>query len=255
MAYDLTIWAVGCTVISHQRRKKKGGPEGTRMSRIVMAVVIPVFIIEWMGFCTVAKGQAVSMRSGAVFEEGLFTVGEKFVEAKSDVAVSINYDGLARGLSGVSNGAFACTPIYPLKNGDTVAADISDYESWSRKHAPLKIGTEELRLPVLGMVADRHKDPDGKEWFTMATVFPMVCNAKVNIKAGAAVHLGGYVIQTSRSLKAGDPIPAVCVDGDAILSVGAANEARPWFTAFPDGADSDDHSRALMAWGKEKHAP
>ena len=225
------------------------------MKRIQVNLVFVLFAIGWMGGTTLADGQAVQMRNGVVFEEGEITVGEKHVEAKSNVVASIDVTALANGLSGVYNNAFACTPVHPLKKGDTLAADISNYEIWGREHAQLSVGTYNVKHPILGLVAETFKDKDGSEYFKYVTVYPTVCKAKTDIKAGVALHSSGYVIETSRSVKAGDSIPAVCVYGDEILSVGAGSEARPWFTAFPEGTKSDPRSHAIEVWNKEKDAP
>jgi len=212
--------------------------EDTHMRRIVLAVVI-----GWTVGYPVAYAQAIRMSKGAAFEQGTITVKKDALEAKSEVAVNIDVLAPAWGLNEVHNDAVVCTPVHPLKEGDVIVADISNQEIWSRDTAPLFVGTQKVVRPILGLIAEA--DLTG---FTFNTIYPAVCKSKIDIKAGVPIHIGGYTVEAGRSVKAGDSIPAVCIDGHVILSVGQDSETKPWFTAFPDTWGS--RSRAAEVWKK-----
>lgn len=215
--------------------------EDTHLRRAVVAVVI-----GWMAGYPVAYPQAVRISNGVAFVQGTITVKKDVLEAKSQ-----NNDVLAAasGLNEVHNDAVVCIPVHPLKEGDVIVADISNQEIWSRDTAPLFVGTQKVTRPILGLIGEA--DLTG---FTLNTIYPAVCKSKIDIKAGVPIHIGGYTVEASRSVKAGDSIPAVCIDGLVIFSVGEGSEARPWLTAFPDTINMNNfaHGRAAEVWKKGK---
>ena len=205
------------------------------MKRIVVELAVTAFLITWVGGYDAADGQAIRILNGKVFGEGTITVGQEYVEAKS-VAVGIDVLAMTEDLSVVPNNALACTPVHPLKKGDVLVADISDMEIWSRDKVPLPTGKGNVNdmHPTLGLIGRMDRDTDGKEGFVYYGLYPTVCRAKISIQAGVVAHSDGYAIQTSRPVKAGDSISAICIEGLVILSARARSETQPWFTALPD---------------------
>jgi len=113
----------------------------------------------------------------------------------------------------------------------------------------LFVGTQKVMRPILGLILDLHSG-------TFDAIYPVVCKPKIDIKAGAPIHDELYTVETGRSVKAGDSIPAVCIDGMAILSVGPDSETKPWFTVFAGAANFEMikgevfRSRAAEVWKK-----
>jgi hypothetical protein len=215
--------------------------EDTHMRRAVLAVVI-----GWMAGYAVAYAQAVRISNGVAFVQGTITVKKDVLEAKNEYNDEL---AAAWGLDEVHNNALVCTPVHPLKQGDVIVADISDQEIWSRDTVPLSVGTQIVMRPILGLIAEA--DSTG---FILNTIYPAVCESKIDIKAGVPIHIGGYTVEAGRSVKAGDSIPAVCIDGRVIFSVGEGSEIKPWLTAFPDTINMNKfaHGRAAEVWKKGK---
>jgi hypothetical protein len=157
-------------------------------------------------------------------------------------AISIRGD-----ISALETKSFTCTPVYPLKKGDKVAAMVSDDQAWSPDTHLLQVGTNQVAYPIFAMV----KSADG-----FHSVFPAILKAKTDIKAGETLRSDGYQIEAKRAVKAGDSIPVLFV-GDSLLSVEAATgaknkgEAEPWFAAYKDDTKASDRAALVEAWRLE----
>jgi hypothetical protein len=155
-------------------------------------------------------------------------------------AISIRDD-----LSAIETKSFTCTPVYPLKKGDKVAAMISDDQAWSADTHSLLVGTNQVAYPILAMV----KFADG-----FHSVFPAILKTKTDIKAGETLRSDGYQIEAKRAVKAGESIPVLFI-GDSLLSVEAVegtknkSETKPWFTAYKDDTKASDRSALVGVWG------
>jgi hypothetical protein len=107
--------------------------------------------------------------------------------------------------------------------------------------------------PVVGIIA--HPLPNDMVAFYVLQ--PATLKAKVDIKPGQAIHSGGLEINVTRSVKAGDSIPAIFDGYGRVLSAeadeGLKSESKPWFTAFKEGTDPDDRADAIRAWRIEKN--
>jgi len=64
----------------------------------------------------------------------------------------------------------------------------------------------------------------GKNGNTTLSV-PGVLILKVNLEPGTVIHADGFEIQSTREIKVGESVPALCVNGDVILSTEAAGDA------------------------------
>jgi hypothetical protein len=161
--------------------------------------------------------------------------------------ITISKD-LAPLLHALDNSIFTCTLVQPLKSGDVVAAMTSEDQAWSADKT--RIGTDTVAYPILAMV----KTSDGG----FHSLFPAVLKVNVDVAAGAILHSGTHEIKTTRAIKAGDSIPVLFIDGQSILSVGAADgttkdsEAQPWFAVFEGDLKPDGRTAIVGAWRVEK---
>jgi hypothetical protein len=146
----------------------------------------------------------------------------------------------------IDNEAFTCTLVddwmrTKAKEGDQLAAMVSRGQAFSMD--------EEAGFPTLAMITGA----DG----VMRVLMPAVVKFKIDVKVGAVLHLNGYDIHTSRTIKAGDSIPVLYINGPAILSVGAAGgvkagaRATPWFSAFR--TDATNRAATIGVWRIETH--
>ena len=142
-----------------------------------------------------------------------------------------------------SNKAFDCK--FVQAKGERLAAYTSESGGRSVDTMPVVDGKNEVLYPVLASL----KCSDG----VFRTVLPAELKAKVNIKAGHIVHLGGYLIEAKRLIKVGDSIPVFVVAGTSVLSVETGDGGKPWFTAFKeDSKPKINRAAVLKAWRTEK---
>jgi hypothetical protein len=169
------------------------------------------------------------------------------------------------------NAAFTCTPVQPLRKGDVLAARVSQdlglsidtagdrqrvqdqkgYETKGRT-SPSDLTPALAKYPVILMARTQSG---------FVGLFPAVLKVKVDIGTGTVLRsgpyqIGGYQIEATRVVKAGESIP-VLVAADAILSIEGAKaatkdgDATPWFVAVKDGADPQTRAAAIQAWRTE----
>ncbi len=156
-------------------------------------------------------------------------------------AVSIKED-----ISEIVTDSFTCTPLYPLKKGDQLAARMSGEEAWSIDTCSVQAGTRKVSLPMLAMVKSH-------------AVIPATFKTKNDIAAGGTVHSSGYTIVAIRAVKEGEPIAVLDV-GDGMFAVetskGPSNEAdeMPSIAVFKNGLKPQDRVSALEAWLTVKSA-
>ena len=142
-----------------------------------------------------------------------------------------------------SNEAFACD--FVQVKGEVLVAYTSESGAMSINTMPVTDGENVVRYPVMSTI----KVLGGE----FRIVLPAVLKAKIIIKTGDIVHYGGYVIEATRTIKAGDSISVLVVGGTSVLSVEAGEGAKPWFTAFKEGAKlNNDRAAAFEAWRIEK---
>jgi hypothetical protein len=150
-------------------------------------------------------------------------------------------------ISAIDTKAFTCTPAQLFKNGDKVAAQVSQDQAWSVDKRALRVGTNQLTYPIMAMV----KSSDG-----FHRIFPALLKTKIDIKAGEPLRFDGYQIETKPVVKAGDTIPVLLI-GDAMLSVEPAegakdkSDTKPWFAAYKDGTKLSDRPALVEVWRVE----
>ena len=151
----------------------------------------------------------------------------------------------------VDNDVFICTPIEgPRTEGVLLAAIGSEDQIWSMTTMPLSNGMKMVQYPVLADV----RTPSGER----RALLPAVLKVKIDIKAGEVLRSSGPVvfeIKTKRSIKAGESISSLFVNGKdntpSILSVEAADD-QPSFTAFLRDDKPDGRRAAIEAWQIER---
>ena len=65
---------------------------------------------------------------------------------------------LGDGELSVETKLFVCTPVVPLKDGQKVAAKVSEDQAWSTETHNMQVGTNQTAYPVLATI----KGPDGE---------------------------------------------------------------------------------------------
>ena len=151
---------------------------------------------------------------------------------------------------------FTCSLIQPIKGGDTIPAMMSEDQWWSAAKTPLLIGTNKVQIqyPVFGMLP-KCSDGIGK------VLLPAVMKIKSDIKAGEVIECKGtdrvFAIETARSLKAGDTISVLLMNGPAILSVEAASgsegsDTKPLLTVFGSKWKPEIRRGWIEAWRTER---
>lgn len=159
---------------------------------------------------------------------------------------------LSGDIDGVTNKAFICRLLHPLKKGDKLDSRMSFAlgQGWAFQTCPMRIGTQQVAYPISALV----RCSDGKA----QNLFPAVMEVKIDIKAGEVVHSEGYQIESSRSVKAGESIPSLFVGESSVLSIETAEgtnttkDVRPCITAFKEDVKPNDRSTAIEAWRIEK---
>jgi hypothetical protein len=160
-------------------------------------------------------------------------------------AISIGGD-----ISTIETKSFTCTPLFPLKKGDKVAAMLSDEQAWSVDKLPLQVGTIQVAYPILAML----KSADA-----FHAIFPAVLKTKAEIKVGETLRADGYRIEAKRAFRAGESIPVLRV-GDSFLSVEAGaglkdkGKEEPLFAAYKEDTTISEVVALVEAWRIEnKH--
>ena len=130
-----------------------------------------------------------------------------------------------------------------------LATMMSNDQSYSVDTVPLLIGINEVQYPILSIV----NTSKGQQ----RAIMPAVLKFKTDIKAGKSLHSkdsDSFLIETKRSIKAGDSIPVFLINGPVILSVEAADgtkkgsKTQPWFTAIA-GKPADNYLRdSIECW-------
>jgi hypothetical protein len=202
------------------------------ISRLAVVTLVVLVALAWSSPAFCQGIPSVSISTDKSGKTRTFLAGE----------ISIRGD-----TSTIETKSFTCTPVYPLKKGDKVAAIISDDQAWSADSHSLLVGTNQVPYPILAMV----KSADG-----FHSVFPAILKTKTDIKAGEMLRSDGYQIEAKRGVKAGESIPVLFI-GDSLLSVEAAegtknkSEAKPWFTAYKDDTKASDRAALVEAWRLE----
>jgi hypothetical protein len=128
----------------------------------------------------------------------------------------------------IDDDAFSCTQVDQLTAGRRISAIVKVNEGQSRSMGDVRLN--DLAHPIVAMI----RTTNSKTF----TIIPAVLKAKIDISAGRAMRLGGYIIDSQRSIKRGDTLPVLMV-GDFILSVedvgkiNGGEQTKPWFSAFP----------------------
>jgi hypothetical protein len=160
------------------------------------------------------------------------------------VALFAGYAEISRDISDIVTDSFTSTPLYPLKKGARFGARLSGDEAWGVESCSVQAGSRTVQIPIISMV---------KAGDTVHTVFPATFKAKIDIAAGRTIHSSGYLIITSRAIKAGEPVPVLDV-GDGIFSLeksqsqtkDAADE--PSIAVLKDGLTARERVSACEAW-------
>ena len=142
---------------------------------------------------------------------------------------------------------FVCTPVVPLKDGQKVAAKISEDQAWSNETHDMQVGAKQIAYPILAMV----KGSDS----AFQVIFPAIATIKTDIKAGAVVRSDNYQVEASRLIHAGEHI-SVLVVGESVLSLEQAQgmtgeNVKPTLTCFLDASRASDRKTAIEVWRVE----
>jgi len=158
-------------------------------------------------------------------------------KATTEIAVS-------RDLPVIETKAFEWTPASrQVKEGDKIAAIISDGQAWSVEKQTADAGSKQVAYPIYGWL----KTPRGA-----VAVAPGVLRAKIDVKQGKTVE-SGYDIEAARALAADESIFVLLV-GDSLMSLDAGEETTgssapvPRFAAFRSGMKMEDRAAAVDAW-------
>ena len=160
---------------------------------------------------------------------------------KAFLAGAISIDG---DISTVETKSFTCTPLFPLKKGDKVAAMLSDDQAWSVDKLPLQVGAIQIAYPILAML----KSADA-----FHALFPAILKTKAEIKVGETLHADGYRIEAKRAFRVAESIPVLRV-GDSFLSVEAAAGVKekgkegPSFAAYKEDTKANEVGALVEAW-------
>jgi len=149
---------------------------------------------------------------------------------------------MGRDLSGVETKAFTVTLPMPFKEGQAIPALTSEDQAWSLAKHGMQVGTRQIDYPIWAMV----KCADG--WHT---IFPAILKFKIDMKAGAVLHVDDLQIDSKRAAKAGDSVSIILVNsatGFSMLSIETTQPSAPWFTAYKDGLPPAGRHAALEAW-------
>ena len=142
---------------------------------------------------------------------------------------------------------FVCKPVVPLKDGQKVAAKVSEDQAWSNETHNMQVGANQIAYPILATV----KGSDG----AFQVILPATLKTKTDIKTGAVLHSDNYQVEASRLIHAGENISALIV-GESVLSLEQAQgtngeNAKPALTVFPDASQAGDRTLAIEVWRVE----
>lgn len=169
---------------------------------------------------------AITISSGGDGKYRTFLAGN--ADIKSDLA------------TGAEHTSFGYKVAHPLKQGDKVAVQMSEDQTWSLEKHSMQVGTKTFECPILAEV----KCSDGK----FRSLLPAILTAKSDIIAGSVIHTDGFEIEANRSIKAGDSISMLLV-GDALLSIEMAEaDTKPLLTVFKTGTQPNERASAAEAW-------
>jgi len=157
-------------------------------------------------------------------------------------------------LTTVSSKSFTTTLVTPYEKGKSLVLDNScGKQAWSYDSVDFVIGGKTVTHPVVGIV-DCH-DPN-----FASTVLASKTVISVDIKAGEVLHLGGYLIDANRAIKAGETLPTLLLFSNgkySIISIeeapkgenkGDAAKSQPLLTFFDEHMDLSERTFAVEAW-------
>ena len=170
----------------------------------------------------------------------------------SDIRLVVDYPPIA-------SKAFATTPVQPLHKGTVLPAKgilgpLGLTQMWSLRSHAFTVGSQTLTYPVVGSVRCSNFSDTG----SFTRVIASTTQIKVALKAGEALHSGGYLIEASQAIRAGETIPTLLVTFSGktfILSLEDAPQSQkkdlapqPRWSIVSERASAADRAIALEAW-------
>ncbi len=165
--------------------------------------------------------------------------------------------------SSVSNKVFSNMPSFKPVDKDTelpsrlvLLAD-GGKQIWSVTEQDFVVGGLPLKYPAVGIVNLANLGPDG-----VYEVFASTITINSDLRPGEPLHLGGFVVTTSRVVKAGETVPALLLLGggaDTYISIEAAPASTksgetakpgPLLTIFDEHMKLADRTIAVEIWRK-----
>lgn len=170
----------------------------------------------------------------------------------SDIRLVVDY-------SPIVSKAFVTTPVEPLRKGRVLPAKgilgpLGLTQMWSLRSHAFAVGSQTLAYPVVGSVRCSNFSDIG----SFTRVIASATQIKVALKAGEALHSGGYLIEASQAIRAGETIATLLVSFSGktfILSLEEAAQsqkkelaAQPRWSIVSERASAADRAIALEAW-------
>jgi len=170
----------------------------------------------------------------------------------SDIRLVVDYPPIA-------SKAFATTPVLPLHKGTVLPAKgiivpLGLTQMWSLSRHAFALGPQTLTYPVIGSVRCSNFSDTG----SFTRVIASTTQVKLALKAGQLLHAGGYLIEASQPLHAGESIPTLLVtfsEKTFIFSLAEAPHSQkkdlapqPLLSIVSERARPADRDIALEAW-------
>ncbi len=157
----------------------------------------------------------------------------------------------------VTSKAFASVPAVPIKLGTAPANFVigsGTEQIWSLEDHEFAVGDRTLRYPLMGIVTGSKSD--------LSRNFQVIASTttfNVELRAGAVLHIDGYVIESKRAIKAGDKVSTLLlVSGDSsIFSMEGETgkeggsmdgKSQPWLTIFKETCKPANRAFAIDTW-------
>jgi hypothetical protein len=156
--------------------------------------------------------------------------------------------------------AFRSAPVIPLHKGMAfpsrgIIGPLGLDRMLTLRQHDFRIGSQRLRMPVISLMRCSNFPNTGE--FVMVIASTITFPTK--LKSGAAVHGGGFLLETRREFRAGETIPAVRVIFQRkkflfSLEQTAGPEPQPVVSAVQEGLRAADRAIALEAWQRAQQS-
>ena len=153
----------------------------------------------------------------------------------------------------IASRAFVTTPVEPLHKGTVLPAKgilgpLGLTQMWSLRTHAFALGGQTLTYPVIGSVRCANFSDTG----SFTRVIASSTSVKADLKAGQMLHSGGYVLEASQLVRAGESIPTLLVmfSGKTfILSLEESGQSqKPRLAIVGERTPAADRAIALEAW-------